>query len=394
MRAGSPGPIPPGAFGRSERPRSRRAERRTERSRRRRCPSFASAKQGRIPGSSAPRSAGRTFRTRRRSVSSSVTRQRRPPPPAVCPENRCYTHPSLATAESWVSDRGWDDLTDEEFAAARAAYAACVEYLDEIVGDLLGTLASDGALDDTIVVYTSDHGELAGEHGLWFKWSWHEASTRVPLVIQTPAQRRGASPDRITTPVSLTDLFPTLGGLADVPIPSDLDGHDVSAAIESGSEPDRGPVVCDNPAGPYAADKDLGYRLVRDGRWKYVAFRDAPDLLFDLETDPHETENLADDPPPWAGEPLARFREFVATTYDFEELSAERQRDAARCETHRMDTPPACDVPGGVNAFHLPDGRVVRADNALYDPEVIGQDPGAFASDWTGADGGVDGTNH
>ena len=93
---------------------------------------------------------------------------------------------------------------------ARAAYFACVDFLDEMIGDFLALLQRDGLLDNTIIVYTSDHGEMAGEHGLFWKNTWHEASARVPLIVSTPAQRSDTQPAReVTTPVSLADLFPT-----------------------------------------------------------------------------------------------------------------------------------------------------------------------------------------
>jgi len=108
-----------------------------------------------------------------------------------------------------------DAIDDDEMMLARAAYFACVDTLDEILGDFLAILDRDGLLDDTILVYTSDHGELCGEHGLWWKNSWHEAAARVPFIISTPQHRTGELPaSRPDLPVSLGDLFPTLCGLA------------------------------------------------------------------------------------------------------------------------------------------------------------------------------------
>jgi choline-sulfatase len=78
-----------------------------------------------------------------------------------------------------------EQLDPEAVLRTRAGYFACVDYLDEILGDLLLLLARDGLLENTIIVYASDHGELAGEHGLWDKYVWHEASIRAPWLIST-----------------------------------------------------------------------------------------------------------------------------------------------------------------------------------------------------------------
>ena len=78
-----------------------------------------------------------------------------------------------------------DDISRSEMMYARACYFACVSYLDEIIGDLLLRLEKDGLLDNTIIAYTTDHGEMAGEHGVWWKKGWHEACTRVTLIIST-----------------------------------------------------------------------------------------------------------------------------------------------------------------------------------------------------------------
>ncbi len=183
-----------------------------------------------------------------------------------------------------------DDLEPDDEKQARRAYFACVEFLDEIVGDLLASLERDGALENTIVIYMSDHGELAGEHGLWEKRTWHEGSTRVPWIVQLPEHRRGdLSPSRIETPVSLVDLLPTICGLTGASVPDGVDGVDLSRSVRSGTEPDRGVVFCDylDPE-----SEGLRYRIAIDGRFKYVRFQDAPDRLYDIEADPLERQDL------------------------------------------------------------------------------------------------------
>ena len=122
--------------------------------------------------------------------------------PKVHAAGDAYDHPmSVGMREGFKADA----IDHDEMMRARAAYFANVSYLDEVIGDLLLRLDADGLLDDTIIVYTTDHGEMAGEHGVWWKNGWYEACTRVPFIISLPEQREGVEPARVvTTPVGLT----------------------------------------------------------------------------------------------------------------------------------------------------------------------------------------------
>jgi len=126
----------------------------------------------------------------------------------------------------------------------------------------------------------------------------------------------------VETPTSLADLFPTLCGLADVEAPDDLNGDDLSGALETGAEPDRGPVFCDNLDPRWGEGTE--FRLVRDGDYKYVGFRNAPELLFDLSEDPLEQENLAPDATGIERQVLEGLRDVVTETIDFEAVATER----------------------------------------------------------------------
>jgi len=265
----------------------------------------------------------------------------------------------------------------ETLRRARAAYLACVDYLDEVIGELLETLEREGMLEQTIVVYVSDHGDLAGEHGLWWKNSWHEGSTRVPMFVQHPAQRQGElDASRLATPVSLLDLYPTLCELANVNVPDGLDGVSLAASIMSGVEPEREPVFCDNLTPPYDID-GLPYRMVRDGQYKYVQFKDAPELLFDVEDDPTEQHDLSVDPTDEHDRVLDQLRATVDQTLDFDAL--EQQKDAYRSqfEEYQLGIPP-----GTGNAYLMPDGRLIDAGTPLYKPDVLANDPSKVFSDW------------
>jgi choline-sulfatase len=269
-----------------------------------------------------------------------------------------------------------DEITKEETMRARASYFACVDYLDEVLGDLLHTLERDGFLENTIVIYASDHGDMLGEHGLWDKRAWHDDSTRVPLSIQLPEHRSGnVEPSRIETPVSLIDLYPTLCGLAGVDVPDGPDGVDLSGTVREGVEPDRGPVFCDNFL-PWLTE-GMHYRAVRDGRYKYVRSQDAPELFFDLEEDPLETENLADSPGEHA-EALDRLRGIVDETLDFDEMERQRERELSDLRD------PSMGVPRGTagNAYLLRDGRVVDADAVITKPDEQIRRPEKVFVDW------------
>jgi len=296
------------------------------------------------------------------------------PEPPVGDEGDPADHPHV---ESRRERYRLEEFDDEQLRQARAAYFACVSFLDEVLGELLGTLEAEGFLEETIVVYVSDHGDMAGEHGLWWKGTFFEGSAGIPMLIQTPAQRRGDAPGRrVETPVNLVDTFPTLCGLTGVDAPGDLDGVDLAESVRTGTEPDRGPVFTDSLGGG-----DHSFRMVRDGRWKYVGFRDAPELFFDLETDPHETRNLAPDAEGAAAEALDRLRGLVGDTVDFQ--AAVRQREAASeaAADYELGIPP-----GTGNAYVMPDGRLIDAASPLYRPDELADDVSLVFEDWPGGE--------
>jgi choline-sulfatase len=318
--------------------------------------------------------------------------------PKVGREGDAADHPVVDRLAEWI---GADQIGEEEALKARAAYLACIDFIDELLGEFLTLMEGAGLLEDTIVVYASDHGEMAGEHGLWWKGTWHEASTRVPLMIQTPAHRSGdREATRLETPVGLVDLFPTLCGLCDVDTLGEIDGVDLSEAVRNGTEPERGPVVSDSLNTRHGAGTE--YRMVRDGRYKYVEYRgDYQDLLFNLEADPLETENLALDPQGEDAAALERLREYVDETMDFEAAEEKRHDDQQRVtENHILTTGGDTDVDVSEdrldlmkvnipettdgNLYHLPDGRIVDAGLTIYKPEEIIEDPESAYDDWPG----------
>ena len=273
-----------------------------------------------------------------------------------------------------------EGVTDEQTHKARAAYFACVDQFDEMLGDFLAILDRDGFLDNTVIVYTSDHGELAGEHGLWFKRTWHEASIRVPLIISTPEHRRGAlSASEITTPVGLGDLFPTFCGFAGVAPPAGLKGIDLSPVVRganSGSLGERDGPIIESLAG--FAGPGTEYRAIRSERYKVVTFRDCDDLAFDLQNDPNEQVNLLKEgasPQP----EVERLRSSLREGFDYERVLEDlkiQKRTFAESFPSRVS-------PKTANQILLGDGRLVDADMHLEYPNVVSEQPSEDFDDWS-----------
>ena len=297
-------------------------------------------------------------------------------PPRVGKTGDSMDHPMTRGA---VKGFRTDEISEPEMMKARAAYFACVDQLDEIIGDFLAVLERAGLLDDTIIVYTTDHGELAGEHGLFWKNTWHEAACRVPLIFSLPEQRRGELPAReIARPTSLADIFPTLCGLTDSPLVDGLDGIDLSPAIRGAACPSlesRPGVITEALPARWGAGTE--FRAIRSPRYKYVAFRGCDDLAFDLENDPDEQRNLlAEGDLPTDLQPLcaALFDDF-----DFDRADAFREADRALKQKH-----PVRITPKTPNQILRGDGKLVEADQPLYNPDVVSGDMNGDFEDFPG----------
>jgi len=272
-----------------------------------------------------------------------------------------------------------DEISHDEMMFARASYFACVSYLDEVIGDLLARLDRSGLLDNTVIIYTSDHGEMAGEHGVWWKNGWYEACTHVPLVVSLPEQRRSERPAaECRTPVALVDLLPTLVAMAGAEAPAACDGVDLSAVLRgAAAAPDR-PIVCDALEPRWGPGTE--FRMVRQGRYKAVVFRDAPPLAFDLDEDPEEHHNLLRaDAEAQAPEAVRRLLRLAAESMDFG--AAERERLERDGDLRRRYAQQVGDSTG--NLYLMPSGTLVNADDTLYRPEVVATDlVKAFGPDW------------
>lgn len=203
----------------------------------------------------------------------------------------------------------------EDIRRARRAYYAAVSYIDDHIGKIRQRLRELELEDNTVIIVTSDHGDMLGEKGLWYKMSPYEQSSRVPIIINGPAE--AVTPGRYANPVSLVDLMPTLLELAGT---SDPDATGVSlfesarqeAAGETGPA-DRDVIIEYFAEGTYRPQ----VTLIR-GQYKLTICPGDPELLFDLESDPDELVNRAGDAA--YAELVATMRAELDSRYDLEHL--------------------------------------------------------------------------
>ena len=185
-------------------------------------------------------------------------------------------------------DRDEYRVTGEHIRNARHAYYAMISYVDDKIGALMAALEAAGLAEDTIVVLTSDHGDMLGERGLWYKMSFFEDSVRVPLIIHAPGRYDAR---RVAGNVSLVDLLPTLMELAGGEAPV-LDGHSLAPLMAGG-----GADWPDTVLAEYTAESAVApLFMARRGPYKYIACAADPPRLYDTAADPHERLNLAGDP--------------------------------------------------------------------------------------------------
>jgi choline-sulfatase len=181
---------------------------------------------------------------------------------------------------------GLADATDEETRRGRAAYYGLITFADERIGFVLDALERNGLDENTVVVYVSDHGEMMGEHGMWWKCSFYEASSRVPILVSWP---RRFAPGRRTAITSLVDVTRTVLDLAGCEVDeADLDGRGLTGLLD-GREADGGGVAFSEYE---AHGTDRPARMVRRGRFKLNYHHNEAPELFDLVADPDEFTDL------------------------------------------------------------------------------------------------------
>jgi choline-sulfatase len=195
-----------------------------------------------------------------------------------------YAHSKrIFDANDWRSF----DISDADVQRSRRAYFANISYLDDKIGEVMAALAA--TRQEAVILFLSDHGDMLGERGLWFKMSFYEGSARVPMMIASPDM----TPGLVTDPVSNIDVCPTLCDLAGVDMSEIAPWTAGQSVVPQGQGVARTePVAMEYAAeGSYAPMVSLRY-----GKWKYNRCALDPDQLFDLDADPHELTNLADHP--------------------------------------------------------------------------------------------------
>lgn len=212
--------------------------------------------------------------------------------PRLEQQDLAHLHPFHKRLRRYFDLEGVDQPTLER---ARQAYFGLVAHLDEMIGRVLEEIdRSFGPGAPPVVAYVSDHGEMAGEHGLWWKCCMFEQSVRIPMIIRLPgATAPGA---RCRQPVSLLDLTATIADIAGArpgAFQDNLDGESLVALLagEAAPDPDRA-VLAEYCA--HAAQRPI--RMIRQGDWKYIHYPGEPDELYNLSNDPGELENRARDP--------------------------------------------------------------------------------------------------
>lgn len=189
------------------------------------------------------------------------------------------------------------EVTDEHIRTARHAYYGMCSYVDDKVGRLLDTVDALGLGDDTVIIFTSDHGEMLGERGMWFKQAFYEWSARVPLIVNIPGLQ---ARERANELVSLVDLLPTMldvAGAHGAEIGNGAitpDGHSLLPLMARANKNHQ----WDNSViSEYTGEGVVApCRMARRDNCKFIHTHGHPDLLYDLSADPQELTNRIGDP--------------------------------------------------------------------------------------------------
>jgi arylsulfatase A-like enzyme len=218
----------------------------------------------------------------------------------------------------WVKD-------EETLRVAEQGYYGSIAGIDKEVARILATLEETGQADNTIVIYTSDHGEMMGSHGLGHKEVPFEESCHVPFFIRIPGvTKAGASSPALFGAI---DIFPTLCGLAGIPVPGHCAGRDLSAVMRGGgAAPTEGIILMANRGGGFVfSDPTPFYRGIRTDTHTYAVTEDGRWILYDNIADPYQQKNLVRDPASKAlmeklDEHIIAWQRSVGDTFQFKDV--------------------------------------------------------------------------
>ena len=183
-----------------------------------------------------------------------------------------------------VSAMDQSEISEAQIRNARHAYYSSISYVDEWVGTLISTLDSCRLAENTLVIFTADHGDMLGERGLWYKMNFFEGASRIPLIVAGPGVAAGVAPEN----VSLLDLMPTLLDLAGLECPERADGDSLVPLLGGDRDPQR------TVYGEYLGEGAIApILMIRRGNLKFIFCEADPAQLYDLASDPDELVNLA-----------------------------------------------------------------------------------------------------
>jgi choline-sulfatase len=205
--------------------------------------------------------------------------------------------PPHAWERWWRANRNIADLDSAAIDRARTAYYALVYRLDVLLGQVLQCLADEGLAADTLIVYTTDHGDQLGERGLWWKHTLYEDSIRVPLVLRWPGHLPAG--ERRAQVVDLLDVSATMAAALGGPALPYGHGRDLLPVARDPRAPwldEAFSEHCTDTVPAWTGGQSTQQRMIRSGDWKLIYSHGHPVQLFDLAQDPHERRDLAADP--------------------------------------------------------------------------------------------------
>lgn len=209
------------------------------------------------------------------------------PPVKLHPDTGYRQHPWIEKQNAFMNSEGKFKDPQERLAAMASYYGLC-SWLDHNIGQLFQSLQAHGMLDNTTIVYTSDHGDNVGARGLWGKSNMYEESCAVPMIVAGPDIDHGTC----DTPVSLLDLSVTIADHFGQAIESDQHGGPAGRnLLDIASQPYNDERVVFSEY--HAAGAVSGAFMIRKGKWKYIYYTGFKPELFNLKTDPEETRNVA-----------------------------------------------------------------------------------------------------
>lgn len=214
------------------------------------------------------------------------------PPPELGPEDADHAFHAW-----WRKDRGVSDVTPVQADRARTAYWGLVHRMDEMVGRVIKSLEDAGMMDNTLIVYASDHGDHLGERGLWWKHTFYDESVKVPLIMRLPGVLpAGESRDQVVNLVDLSQTMLEAMGTTQLPHADGRSFWSVAQDDQAAWINETFSEYCTDPVPDWTGGRAVQQRMIRSDDWKLTIYNAEAPQLFDLATDPLEQNDLANIP--------------------------------------------------------------------------------------------------